>query len=117
VTGDGHAHQPGDGAGEVAGVGAGPALGVRAAGAAGAGAASADDARRDGHVEAFDERRGVGVVQTTAGERLPFHCVALVDGSRTVAVGATVRCAVRPGVLGRWEAAEIAVVASGTAMP
>jgi hypothetical protein len=66
------------------------------------------DARRTGHVVAFDERRGVGIVATTVGERLPFHCVALRDGTRTVAIGTPVRCLVAAGVLGRWEAAAIA---------
>jgi hypothetical protein len=68
----------------------------------------ADDAR-SGVVVAFDARRGVGLVRTTVGERLPFHCVALLDGTRTVAVGTPVRCGVAAGVLGRWEAVDIAV--------
>ena len=73
------------------------------------GAVVVTDRARTGLVAAFDEHRGVGLVRTTAGERLPFHCVALLDGTRTVAVGTPVRCAVAAGVLGRWEAVDIAV--------
>jgi cold shock CspA family protein len=59
-----------------------------------------------GTVAAFDEARGLGTI--VAGDATyPFHCTALVDGSRTVEVGAEVTFEVAPGRLGRWEAARI----------
>jgi len=57
-----------------------------------------------GTVVSFDEHRGLGVVATAAGEELPFHCTAIADGSRRVAVGARVEFSVVPGLLGRREA-------------
>jgi hypothetical protein len=39
------------------------------------------------------------------GDVLPFHCTAIADGSRSILVGTAVSYAVRPGPLGRWEAA------------
>ena len=41
------------------------------------------------------------------GVVLPFHCTAIADGSRTIAVGQAVRFSVVPGNLGRWEATQI----------
>jgi cold shock CspA family protein len=58
-------------------------------------------------VETFDDFRGYGTLRTADGTELFFHCTALVDGSRTVDVGAAVTAEVRPGRLGRWEAAHI----------
>ena len=57
-----------------------------------------------GSVESFDGHRGTGVVVDEAGERFPFHCTAIADGTRDITVGARVRFVVTPG-LGRWEAA------------
>jgi hypothetical protein len=82
--------------------------GPRGASARPVGVAALADGPRSGHVTAFDDRRGLGIVETSVGERLPFHCVALLDGTRKVEVGTPVRCAVAAGVLGRWEAADIA---------
>jgi cold shock CspA family protein len=62
----------------------------------------------DGHegvVVEFDATRGLGSVETVEGTRLPFHCTAIADGTRSVAVGSAVRYDVVPGALGRWEAA------------
>ncbi len=67
-------------------------------------------AGRAGTVSEFDEHRGLGVVTGGDGNHYPFHCTQIADGSRTIAVGAEVRFAVRPGGLGRWEAAEIETV-------
>jgi cold shock CspA family protein len=59
-----------------------------------------------GTVAEFDEARGLGTI--TAGDATyPFHCTALLDGTRTVEVGAAVTFEVTPGPLGRWEAARI----------
>lgn len=63
-----------------------------------------------GRVVAFDEHRGLGVVTTVSGEELPFHCTAVADGSRRVAVGACVEFSVVPGLLGRREAGRLRTV-------
>ena len=55
----------------------------------------------------FDEGRGLGTVES-AGVVYPFHCTQIADGSRTIAVGTAVRFELRPGGMGRWEAAAIA---------
>jgi CspA family cold shock protein len=64
---------------------------------------------RVGSVESFDVHRGTGVVVTDDGEHLPFHCTAIADGTRDIAVGTRVQFEVTPG-LGRWEASAIAPV-------
>lgn len=60
----------------------------------------------DGVVTEFDEPRGLGIVEADGGS-YPFHCTALLDGSRTVEEGAPVRFDVRPAGMGRWEATHI----------
>jgi cold shock protein len=57
-----------------------------------------------GVVTEFDEARGLGVVVTDDGEALGFHCLAIADGSRTIAVGTRVDASRRAGRLGRDEA-------------
>ncbi len=64
------------------------------------------DVRR-GQVVDFDERRGWGTVRGDDGVELFFHCTAVADGSRTIAVGTTVSHEVVPGHLGRWEATDL----------
>jgi cold shock CspA family protein len=59
-----------------------------------------------GKVVAFDERRGLGEVESD-GERYPFHCTAIAHGSRVIEVGAPVEFAIAPGPLGHWEATAI----------
>lgn len=59
-----------------------------------------------GTVVAFDERRGLGEVESDR-ERYPFHCTAIAGGSRSIEVGAEVEFVVVPGPGGRWEAAQI----------
>ena len=63
-----------------------------------------------GTVTEFDDPRGIGVVTSEDGTEYPFHCTAIADGSRFIAVGAAVRFVGRPGRQGRWEATEIASV-------
>ena len=58
-----------------------------------------------GEVESFDEHRGDGYVLTDGGERVWFHCTAIVDGSRNIAAGTKVRFTIQPGLPGQWEAA------------
>jgi cold shock CspA family protein len=43
-----------------------------------------------GIVAAFNEQRGDGVMLTNNGESLYFHCVAIADGTRTIAPGTEV---------------------------
>jgi cold shock CspA family protein len=59
----------------------------------------------EGTVVEFDEPRGLGVIDA-GGERYPFHCTAIADGTRTIPVGTAVQFEVRPGGMGRWEATE-----------
>ena len=47
------------------------------------------------------------MVRTTDGVELAFHCLAIADGSRSIAVGTAVRFRTAPGTAGRWEAADI----------
>jgi cold shock CspA family protein len=63
---------------------------------------------RIGTVTEFDDPRGIGVVTDDAGTEFPFHCTAIADGTRQIAVGTSVRFVGRPGRLGRWEATDIA---------
>jgi cold shock CspA family protein len=63
-----------------------------------------------GNVATFQTDRGVGVIETSTGERLAFHCTAVSDGSRRIDEGAAVILTVGPGRHGRWEAVEVARV-------
>ena len=60
-----------------------------------------------GVVTAFDDPRGIGIIRRDDGTDYPFHCTAVIDGSRTIEVGATVAFAVAPGRMGRWEAVAV----------
>ena len=60
-----------------------------------------------GQVSAFDEHRGLGEITAGDGTVYAFHCTAIADGTRTIAVGADVEFVVTPGRLGRWEASAI----------
>ena len=60
-----------------------------------------------GTVVDFDDVKGYGEVSTDDGRRLFFHCAAIADGSRSIAVGAEVAFQVAPGHGGRWEAASV----------
>lgn len=64
--------------------------------------------RRSGVVVEFDERVGLGVVEPSGGgERLPFHCTQIADGSRSIPVGTDVSFVVIPGRGGVWEAGDL----------
>lgn len=57
--------------------------------------------RRTGVVEGFDDHVGAGTVRDRHdGRTWWFHCTRIADGSRSVAVGTTVRYALRPGPTG-----------------
>jgi cold shock CspA family protein len=64
-----------------------------------------------GHVEAFDDHRGDGLVRSDAGESLYFHCVNIADGSRRIDPGAVVSARRGVGHLGFDEAREIIKIA------
>lgn len=61
----------------------------------------------DGEVVSFDDPRGLGVVRTVDGAELAFHCTAIADGTRTIAVGSPVTFRVVAGRMGRWEATDL----------
>ena len=63
-----------------------------------------------GVVASFDDPRGIGVIRRDDGTEYPFHCTAILDGTRTVNVGAMVSFSVAAGRMGRWEAANIVAV-------
>jgi len=63
-----------------------------------------------GEVLEFDEAVGYGTVRATDGSEHFFHCTAILDGSRSIDVGADVEFDVVPGRRGRWEAASVRVV-------
>ena len=67
----------------------------------------------NGVVSEWDEHGGYGTIRADDGQELFFHCTALVDGTRTTAVGQHVTFEIVPGRLGRWEAAEITKEISG----
>jgi CspA family cold shock protein len=41
-------------------------------------------------VTEFDEYIGLGVIEAENGEKFPFHCTQIADGSRVIAVGTSV---------------------------
>ncbi len=60
----------------------------------------------EGVVTEFDEARGLGTVEAE-GRAYPFHCTQIAGGTRSIAVGTRVSFEVRPGGMGRWEAATL----------
>jgi CspA family cold shock protein len=62
-----------------------------------------------GTVIEFDDAAGIGRVRDDGapGTERFFHCTAIADGTRTIAVGTRVTYDVRPGHRGQWEAAAI----------
>ena len=65
-----------------------------------------------GVIESFDEHRGDGLFRGDNGRGYYFHCVAIADGTRSIAVGvrATGRFAV--GRLGHDEVVDVAALPS-----
>lgn len=63
-----------------------------------------------GVVASFDDPRGIGVLRRDDGTDYPFHCTAIANGTRTIAVGTAVSFSVAAGRLGRWEAIAIVEV-------
>ena len=60
-----------------------------------------------GTVVVFEEARGTGMVRAEDGRELFFHCTAIADGSRRIAVGERVAFHVVAGHMGRWEATDL----------
>jgi cold shock CspA family protein len=63
--------------------------------------------RRRGKVRTFDERRGLGEVESDDGSTFPFHSTAIAGGTRRISPGTPVEFDVVAGLPGRWEAARI----------
>ncbi|HXQ90757.1 MAG TPA: hypothetical protein VN768_04295 [Acidimicrobiales bacterium] len=61
----------------------------------------------------FDERRGLGAVLADDGMSFPFHCTALADGTRNVAVGTRVVFCVVAAHGGHDEARALTTVPAG----
>lgn len=94
-----------------AGSGGGPPSAGGPAGRAGAaGTAGWRTGARRGTVEAFDEERGLGAVRADDGRLLPFHCTALLDGTRQVPPGTPVAFTVAPGHRGALQAVGITAI-------
>jgi cold shock CspA family protein len=60
-----------------------------------------------GTVSTFDDRVGLGSVGTADGAEHPFHCTAILDGTRTIAEGTPVAFELSPRAGGRWEATRL----------
>lgn len=68
-----------------------------------------------GVVASFDDPRGIGVVRREDGTEYPFHCTAIVDGTRTIVVGEEVSFRVAAGRNGKWEAVSIVSISGALA--
>lgn len=55
-------------------------------------------------VSEFDDAAGLGVLQVAGAGDVAFHCTAIADGSRSIAVGSAVVCRLVAGHHGRVEA-------------
>ncbi len=60
-----------------------------------------------GVVASFDPEVGLGVIVDDDEVRWDFHCTAIADGSRRIAVGTRVHFLRTWGGPGRWEAAAV----------
>ncbi len=60
-----------------------------------------------GRVVEFDEYRGLGAVVAADGRRFSFHCTAIVDGTRAIAIDIPVEFEVVAGPIGRYEAGSV----------
>ncbi len=64
----------------------------------------------DAVVVSFDAARGDGTLRDDGGREFYFHCVTIVDGSRTIDAGARVRARRRVGLRGHDEATDVVKV-------
>jgi cold shock CspA family protein len=63
-----------------------------------------------GRVATFDDFVGRGEIEARGGMRFPFHCTAIVDGTRTIAPDTIVKFRLVPGPLGSLEATAVKTV-------
>jgi CspA family cold shock protein len=68
---------------------------------------TADYGDATGTVASFAKDRGLGEIVAADGAIYPFHCTAIADGTRDIAVGTPVTFTVTAGHLGRLEATAI----------
>jgi hypothetical protein len=66
----------------------------------------------EGVIATFNDVRGDGVFRTSRGESLYFHCVNILDGSRTIAVGVRARATRAVGHLGSDEVVDVSPLVS-----
>jgi cold shock CspA family protein len=59
-----------------------------------------------GTVTSFDKRVGLGEITALEGTVVPFHCIAIADGTRDIRLGTAVEFELLPK-LGRYEANHI----------
>jgi CspA family cold shock protein len=62
---------------------------------------------RGATVTAFDEPVGLGELTEPDGTLHPFHCTAIADGSRDIAVGTEVTFRLVAARAGRFEASDV----------
>ena len=60
-----------------------------------------------GVVTRFDDAAGLGEITADDGIAFAFHCTAIADASRTIAVGTSVTFEARPARNGTYEAMAI----------
>jgi cold shock CspA family protein len=60
-----------------------------------------------GVVSTFDDDAGLGTITADDGRVFAFHCTAIADGTRTIAVNSAVDFEPRPARHGTWEAGAI----------
>ena len=60
-----------------------------------------------GVVASWDDHGGYGTIRADEGDEHFFHCTAIADGTRQIAVGTRVRYEVVAGRQGRWEATDL----------
>lgn len=60
-----------------------------------------------GTVTEFDDAAGLGTISAEDGTTFAFHCTAIADGSRTIAVNTEVDFELRPSRHGTYEASAI----------
>ncbi|MEY2460783.1 MAG: cold shock protein [Acidimicrobiaceae bacterium] len=60
-----------------------------------------------GTVSSFDDDAGLGTITADDGTTFAFHCTAIADGTRTIAVNTAVEFQPRPAGHGTYEASEI----------
>jgi len=64
-------------------------------------------------VSSFDDASGLGLLRTADDRRYPFHCTAIADGTRSIAVGTAVACTLVTAHGGRVEATSLVTLPAG----